>query len=108
VRVLQLIRALGGHAKNLYLIGCEPARLDGEGVIGLSEEVRNAIPLAAEMIERVLADFSTAAESKKIFQTIRKATCETFEMSGNSRCTLHSPYTFSFHGKHAAQLGIGL
>ena len=67
VRVLQLIRALGGHAKNLYLIGCEPARLDGEGVIGLSEEVRNAIPLAAEMIEKVLADFSNGRRIQENF-----------------------------------------
>jgi hydrogenase maturation protease len=67
VRVLQLIRALGGNAKNLYIIGCEPARLDGEGVIGLSEAVRNAIPLAVEMIEKVLADFSSGRKIPKIF-----------------------------------------
>ena len=67
VRVLQLIRALGGHAENLYLIGCEPARLDGEDVIGLSEEVRNAIPLAAEMIEKVLADFFSGRRIQENF-----------------------------------------
>ena len=67
VRVLQLIRALGGRAENLYLVGCEPARLDGEGVIGLSEEVRNAIPLAAEMIERLLADFANGRRIQENF-----------------------------------------
>ena len=67
VRVLQLIRARGGHAENLYLIGCEPARLDGEDVIGLSEEVRNAIPLAAEMIEKVLADFFSGRRIQENF-----------------------------------------
>jgi Ni,Fe-hydrogenase maturation factor len=67
VRVLQLIRALGGRAKNLYLIGCEPARLNGEGVIGLSEEVRNAIPLAVEMIEKVLADFANGHKIQEKF-----------------------------------------
>ena len=67
VRVLQLIRALGGRAKNLYLIGCEPARLSGEGVIGLSEEVRNAIPLAVEMIEKVLADFANGRRIQENF-----------------------------------------
>jgi hydrogenase maturation protease len=58
VRVLQLIRALGGHAKNLYLVGCEPAQLDAEGVIGLSEDVRDAIPVAVKMIEKTIADLA--------------------------------------------------
>jgi hydrogenase maturation protease len=59
VRVLQLIRALGGHAKNLYLVGCEPARLDGEG-IGLSEKVRDAVPVAVKMIEQTVSDFTSS------------------------------------------------
>ena len=58
VRVLQLIRALGGRAKNLYLIGCEPRRLDGEGMIGLSEDVRDAVPVAVRMIEKIIADLA--------------------------------------------------
>ena len=59
VRVLQLIQTLGGRAKNLYLVGCEPARLDGEGVIGLSDEIRNAVPVAVKMIEKILADLAS-------------------------------------------------
>ena len=59
VRVLQLIQTLGGRAKNLYLVGCEPARLDGEGVIGLSDEIRNAVPVAVTMIEKILADLAS-------------------------------------------------
>ena len=59
VRVLQLIRALGGRAENLYLVGCEPARLDGEGVIGLSEDVRGAVPVATKMIEKIIADLAS-------------------------------------------------
>ena len=59
VRVLQLIRALGGQAKNLYLVGCEPARLDGDGVIGLSDEVRDAVPVAVKMIEKIIADLAS-------------------------------------------------
>jgi hydrogenase maturation protease len=58
VRVLQLIRALGGRAKNLYLIGCEPMRLGGEGMIGLSEDVRDAVPVAVRMIEKIIADLA--------------------------------------------------
>jgi hydrogenase maturation protease len=59
VRVLQLIRALGGHAKNLYLVGCEPARLDGEGVIGLSDDVRASVPVAVKMIEQIITDLTS-------------------------------------------------
>lgn len=59
IRVLQLIRALGGRTKNLYLVGCEPARLDGEGVIGLSQEVRDAVPVAVKMIEKIIADLAS-------------------------------------------------
>ena len=59
VRVLQLVRSLGGRPKNLHLVGCEPARLDGEGVIGLSEAVRDAVPIAVRMIEKIIDDFSS-------------------------------------------------
>lgn len=59
VRVLQLIRSLGGRAKNLYLVGCEPARLDGEGVIGLSEEIRDAVAVAVAMTEKLIADLAS-------------------------------------------------
>jgi hydrogenase maturation protease len=59
VRVLQMIRTLGGRAKNLYLIGCEPARLDGDGMIGLSEEVRDAVPVAVKLIEKTVAELAS-------------------------------------------------
>jgi|SRR5262249_43537819 len=59
VRVLQLVCTLGGKAKNLYLVGCEPARLDPERVMTLSEEARNAVPIAAEMIEKLVTDFAS-------------------------------------------------
>jgi len=58
VRVLQLIRALGGQAKNLFLVGCEPARLDGDGVIGLSQDVRASVSVAVKMIEKIVADLA--------------------------------------------------
>jgi hydrogenase maturation protease len=59
VRVLQLIRALGGRAKNLYLVGCEPTRLDGDGVIGVSDDVRASVPVAVKMIEQIIADLAS-------------------------------------------------
>ncbi|MDQ6911968.1 MAG: hydrogenase maturation protease [Verrucomicrobiota bacterium] len=55
VRVLQLIRSLGGQPGRLYLVGCEPALLETEdGAMGLSQPVQAAIPKAIEMIESLL------------------------------------------------------
>jgi hydrogenase maturation protease len=57
VRVLQLIRSLGGQPGRLYLVGCEPAVLETEdGVMGLSQPVQAAIPKALEMIESLIRD----------------------------------------------------
>ena len=70
VRVLQLIRALGGQAENLYLVGCEPARLEAEGVIGLSEEVRHAIPIAVEMIETIVGDLARGRRPSRNFSNL--------------------------------------
>ena len=71
-RVLQLVRSLGGQPRSLYLVGCEPGNMsEQDGAMGLSEEVRAAIPTAIKMIENLLIDFSQAAPSaaKKKFQT---------------------------------------
>ena len=57
VRVLQLIRSLGGQPGRLYLVGCEPAVLETEdGAMGLSQPVQAAIPKALEMIESLIRD----------------------------------------------------
>jgi hydrogenase maturation protease len=57
VRVLQLIRSLGGQPGRLYLAGCEPAVLEPEdGAMGLSAVVQAAIPKALETIESLISD----------------------------------------------------
>jgi hydrogenase maturation protease len=57
VRVLQLIRSLGGQPGRLYLVGCEPAVLETEdGAMGLSQPVEAAIPKAVEMIDSLIRD----------------------------------------------------
>jgi hydrogenase maturation protease len=56
VRVLQMVRSLGCRPSRLYLVGCEPAALDGDdGLIGLSESVQAAVPRAMEMIESLVS-----------------------------------------------------
>ncbi|HEX4652623.1 MAG TPA: hydrogenase maturation protease [Candidatus Udaeobacter sp.] len=73
VGVLQMVRALGGRPNKLYLVGCEPARLDGEGKIGLSREISDAVPLAAKMIENVVADLVSTTPVQK-FHAIHPTT----------------------------------
>ena len=52
VRVLQLVRSLGGDPGWLRVVGCEPAVLETEdGAMGLSETVQAAVAPAIEMIE---------------------------------------------------------
>ena len=57
VRVLQLVRALGGVPGPLYLVGCEPAVLETEdGFLGLSPPVEAAVPKAIEWILLLIDD----------------------------------------------------
>lgn len=73
VRVLQLIRSLGGQPGRLYLVGCEPAVLETEdGTLGLSQPVQAAIPKAIEMIESLIRDL--LAESPTQVQTSASST----------------------------------
>jgi hydrogenase maturation protease len=55
--VLQMVRSMGGQPRSLYLVGCEPAVLEGEeGAMGLSETVQAALPRAIETIEKLIHD----------------------------------------------------
>jgi hydrogenase maturation protease len=65
VRVLQLIRSLGGQPGRLYLVGCEPAVLETEdGAMGLTQPVEAAIPKAVEMIDSLIRDLSSETSEK--------------------------------------------
>ncbi|MEP6822619.1 MAG: hydrogenase maturation protease [Chthoniobacterales bacterium] len=56
VRVLQLIRSLGGEPGRLYLVGCEPAVLEtDDGAMGLSHAVQASVSIAVEMVEELVA-----------------------------------------------------
>jgi hydrogenase maturation protease len=64
VKVLQMVRSLGGQHGRLYLVGCEPAVLETEnGELGLSATVQAAVPKAIEMIQSLLSDLTD--ESKR-------------------------------------------
>jgi hydrogenase maturation protease len=53
--VLQMVKTMGGSFKKILLVGCEPATFgDEEGVMGLSNEVRAAVPAAAKLVESLI------------------------------------------------------
>lgn len=55
MKVLAMVKSMGGVFKQVVLIGCEPAPLASEdGEMGLSVAVEAAIPEAIRMIEEVL------------------------------------------------------
>ena len=67
VRVLQMVRSLGGKPRALYVVGCEPAVLESEdGRMGLSETVQRAIAPAIEMIEKLIADLLAGKSAANI------------------------------------------
>jgi hydrogenase maturation protease len=59
-RVLGFVRAMGGRADCLRVVGCEP-RTFGDGdepVVGLSHEVQAAVPSAIAVIEGLVLELS--------------------------------------------------
>jgi hydrogenase maturation protease len=57
VSVLQLAQSIGPLPDRLLLVACEPAVLDSDGDLGLSERVRVAVPRAIEEIESLVANY---------------------------------------------------
>lgn len=58
VRVLQMVRSLGGQPGWLRVVGCEPAVIDvEEGAMSLSAPVQAAVEPALKMIETLIAEF---------------------------------------------------
>jgi hydrogenase maturation protease len=57
MKVLRLVRSLGGPLPSLRVVGCEPATLgsEEEPVMGLSEPVRAAVAEAVRIIESLVA-----------------------------------------------------
>lgn len=59
VRVLEMVRYLGGQPKKLYVLGCEPGTLDSEdGRMGLSDRVAAAVEPAVTMIKDLVIDLT--------------------------------------------------
>ena len=52
--IFGLLSALGGHPGRSLLVACEPADVDPG--MGLSEQVRDALPHAVQAVEEILAE----------------------------------------------------
>ena len=66
VRVLQMVRSLGGQPGWLRVVGCEPAVLETEeGAMGLSEKVQAAVAPAIEMIESLIREILQESPSTR-------------------------------------------
>ncbi len=67
VRVLQLVRSLGGNPGFLRVVGCEPAVLEPEdGAIKLSEKVQAAVAPALDMIEGLIREILQESEGRVV------------------------------------------
>jgi len=57
MKVLAMVKAMGGQFKRILLIGCEPATLGPEeGQMGLSEPVEAAVGEAVRLVESLVAE----------------------------------------------------
>jgi hydrogenase maturation protease len=67
VRVLRMLRTMGGSPGRVFLIGCEPAILEvDDGQLGLSEAVEAAVPRAIELIKSLLNDLLNEIPERKL------------------------------------------
>jgi hydrogenase maturation protease len=57
IKVLAMVKAMGGQFKRVLLVGCEPGPLESEeeGRMGLSEPVQAAVNQAVELIGTLVA-----------------------------------------------------
>ena len=57
LKVLAMVKSLGGEFKKIYLVGCEPFYTGEEdiGFMGLSEPVEAAVDKAVEVVESLVA-----------------------------------------------------
>lgn len=59
MKVLSMVKSLGGDFNNIVVVGCEPQYTgeDGEGYMGLSEPVEASLGKAVEVIESLVEKF---------------------------------------------------
>ncbi len=65
MRVLEMVKAMGGEPKKILLVGCEPADFgpENEGRMGLSEPVQAAVSEAVAVIERLIQEHTEGRQN---------------------------------------------
>jgi len=55
LRVLRMVKSMGGNLNKVMLVGCEPETFGPEeGLMGLSESVADAVPAAVKIVESLV------------------------------------------------------
>jgi len=64
MRVLEMVRSMGGQPKRILIVGCEPATFgdEFEGAMGLSAPVESAVSGAIARIESLVAEIAREYE----------------------------------------------
>lgn len=68
MRVLDMVRAMGGRRKRVLVVGCEPATLgdEFEGTMGLSAPVESAVDGAIAIVESLIAKLTQERAAKLV------------------------------------------
>lgn len=67
VKVLSMVKSLGGEFKRILLVGCEPATFGpAEGRMGLSEPVERAVDEAVVIVETLVAEILEGRRSRAV------------------------------------------
>ena len=70
MKVLSMVKSMGGEFKRIFVVGCEPATLGPEeGYIGLSEPVEAATDEAVCLIESLIAEIMKADRGAAVSNT---------------------------------------
>ena len=72
LKVLFMVKSLGGNFKNIIVVGCEPAFTgeEGEGHMGLSGPVAVAVGNAADVVESIVAKVLSKHERLAAFSEV--------------------------------------
>lgn len=68
MKVLAMVKSMGGEFQHILLVGCEPSPLESEeeGAMGLSEPVQAAVPRAVELIGSLVARTLAAVDTQSL------------------------------------------
>jgi hydrogenase maturation protease len=70
MKVLSMVKSMGGEFKKILLVGCEPATFGPEeGQMGLSEPVAAAVDQAVTVVESLVAQVLDEATAQVVYES---------------------------------------